>query len=368
MPPPLPAYKFLVPNSVDQGATFPCQESVLASHGTVHTLLPIFVGHLLRNKVQCELRSEVNPTNQKGVGITVSIVERMEVGYVYWNRAQIERKYNGDAWFTRVMLHRELPGSYYELHVLIARFAPDGRWPTVLTDLMEWLIAERGADVPQSDRRLKCHAPVGYVPFVEKSRRAAAKGVPVPPVWLSSGPDDALVMRLMSHPIGVKSMKSDSAALNPTGSGWYPILVIRYRKRARGQDGKLYTRHMGAWCVDQLLNEDTSGVVGWSLENLDASQLSAGVKEGVGQDTDHSLGEWVRVEDLMDQPEVDELGFAVPDNSWTDEWMCFHEAGLRYSPFLDLWVDSEGRHLADPSDPSQQGVFTTIPEGNEDGS
>ena len=147
-PPPLVAHRFLAPNSVDQGATFPCQESVLASHGTVHALLQIFVDYLLRNRLQCLPRSEVNGYGLKAVGVTVSIVERIEIGYVFWNRAQIERRYGGEAWFTKVFPHHELPGSYYELHLLIARFPPDVRWPTLLTDLMEWLVIERGVDVP----------------------------------------------------------------------------------------------------------------------------------------------------------------------------------------------------------------------------
>ena len=59
------------------------------------------------------------------------------------------------------------------------------------------------------------------------------------------------------------------------------------------------------------------------------------------------------------------MGFAVPSDTWTEEWVHYHEAGLRYSPCLDLWVDQEGNHLADPSDPTQKGVFSTIREEEE---
>ena len=141
--------------------------------------------------------------------------------------------------------------------------------------------------------------------------------------------------------------------------------MVRYRKRARDAVGRIYTRHIGAWCVDQLLNEDPSGVVGWSLENLHGSQLSAGVKEGVGQSDDHEVGRWVHVEELIDPQRFDEMGFAMPNENWTEEWMRYSEAGLRYSPCLNLWVDEEGNHIPDPSDPSQKGVFSTIHEGDE---
>ena len=114
------------------------------------------------------------------------------------------------------------------------------------------------------------------------------------------------------------------------------------------------------------MNEDESGVIGWSLEDLHESQLSEGVKESLGEGDDHNIGRWVPVEELVEPDELDAMGFAIPnEQTWTEEWMEYSRSGLRYSPMLNLWVDEHGNHLQDPSDPSQKGVFSTIHEGDE---
>ena len=176
--------------------------------------------------------------------------------------------------------------------------------------------------------------------------------------------------RLLSHPIGLQETDAknvddnNAVALNPSGSGWYPLAIGQFRKLATDNHGRKHTVHYGAWCVDQLLNEDESGVVGWSLEDLHESQLSEGVKRSLEGGGD--VGRWVPIEELMQPASLDPMGFAVPnEHTWTEEWMGYSKAGLKWSPMLNLWVDKDGNHLKDPSDPSNKGVFSTIQEEDE---
>ena len=82
-------------------------------------------------------------------------------------------------------------------------------------------------------------------------------------------------LRLMAHPIGMLIMTTaGSEVANPTGAGWYPIVVVKYRRLARTQDGTVHTSHVGAWCMEQILNGDDDGTLGWSLENLRPEQMS----------------------------------------------------------------------------------------------
>ena len=178
--------------------------------------------------------------------------------------------------------------------------------------------------------------------------------------------------RLLSHPIALQEMDAgnvsgnSASSGNPAGSGWYPLAIAQYRKLARDAYGQTHSVHVGAWCVDQLLNEDQSGVIGWSLEDLHESQLSEGVKQSFGNGGDRDVGRWVPIEELIEPADLDSMGFAIPnEQTWTAEWMEYSRAGLRWSPMLNLWVDEQGNHLKDPSDPSNKGVFSTIQEEDE---
>ena len=158
--------------------------------------------------------------------------------------------------------------------------------------------------------------------------------------------------------------ENTTASKNPSGAGWYPLAIGQFRKLATDCQGQKHTVHYGAWCVDQLLNEDESGVVGWSLGDLHESQLSEGVKRSLEGSGD--VGRWTRLSDLMQPAELDDMGFAIPNEyTWTDEWLGYSRAKLKWSPILNLWVDAEGNHLKDPSDPSAKGVFSTIQEEDE---
>ena len=251
----------MVPQSTNQGATYPCKEDVARNLGSMVDLTGAAAAQLARDNV--ELVVNVTEGGEKtdrsygqkiGLGQVAKIVESV----VYWNAAQIANNYRSSP-SSPIIGFEQLHNTVIEWWMAVIGTLPSTANVGLPQAMMQYLIFEEGIPWGSGGQKKKWLPAMTYTPFSCKLAIYTQKKGWVYPTHWSQGKPSALSWALLkAAPPGLSEEQGVEPAC-PCGSGYYGVvrLCLDPEGRIAEQTGILEAIP----CKEQLLNRETNAVV-----------------------------------------------------------------------------------------------------------